>query len=734
MMNTELNFKKNISYWFHKIFFYDFVFFFLNAGVIFLILFNAVSISAAEQTLQNFSENKSGGYYYPVYETRIRSEKLSLKSQLQSQTLDKDDLKNHGSNMSQTLSLLPSVSTYGASSPGLVPTVFIQGAGSDHTQFYWNGFLLKDPSTGSGGFDVSLLQILFSAPILQSVQLYSGAQGVEYGNGAIGGVILLSSMPSSSSASSLLSSSSSADAEYFQWNYHQSFSNTIYLKNSVGHSEVLSGRWIYSQYQWNFLIANHRNDGPSAAAPTPTDTDKYYSTLNQMESDSEENKLILFDYQYQPFENPLKLKTIVLYSSLLNSNDAAESLTGDDPNAKSDKKFFQMGLGIEYPLNDEHKISGISQWIQTDRTDTNETDLGTRVTNASSGLWQNNSYLGQSQNLQLEYQFQNNIFKNKLGLQKQTDYTQIKENFGFGESQINESQDLNSFYWKPEWTPYQNHSMSVGSRRQCVRSVDLAKDSDCMSVYEMEWNYLNPQVDGYFIRWGQGIKNPTLFQRHSTLYGKKDLGIEQVDNYSLGYQRQWNSEYSIQIKAFKNDFRHLIQYNNATSKYDSLGQAQSWGLDWQLIKKSLWWDMRLQGSYLQAKDQDTNLDLLRRPRQQVAWIIDWPSKTFNAEWAWFSEVRYRSAVADYGNIGNNKYGRVKMPETVLLSWGVSKKITSNSQIQFRWNNFLSRWWTPLRPLEWGQDQGLSESWGYSGQQEQVWLGFDCFLPEMSKKN
>jgi outer membrane cobalamin receptor len=406
------------------------------------------------------------------------------------------------------LNLIPSVSAYGAAGTGMVPSIFIQGAGSDHTQFYWNGFLLNDPSLGSGGFDSTLLQVLFSSSVIESVEVYAGAQGVDYGDGAMGGVVLLNSSTSPKN----------------QISFHQNYFKDLYIKNAQGHSEIFQGSLASDSYSWNFVLSSQRNEGISSAAPTPYDLslnssvmgNKYYSALNQFESDSDEKKMLLFDYQFKNNNEPLKIRTMVLYSHLQSTLDASESAVGDDPNAKTKKDFYQLGLGTDYQWSFEQKISATVSWVQTERADTNDVDSGSPVSNQSANLWQDNTYQGQSQIFKIDHIFENELLKNKLGFSKKMDDADIKENFGYGESSIREKQSHSDLYLKPELKINNEQTVASGVRKLCGNSGINFNTNDCVSVYELDWNYLDKANTGYFARWGQAIKTPTLFQLYLT--------------------------------------------------------------------------------------------------------------------------------------------------------------------------------------------------------------------------
>lgn len=653
-----------------------------------------------QNTQSKQSQNQNPQNQTPLhYETLIQQKSPSMEELLQSSQLTASELQNHGSDMARTLSLLPSVTSTGSGQGGQSTSIFIQGSNSEHTQMYWNGFLLSDPSSGSGVFDNSLLEILFSSSAIHHVQLLSGPHGVEYGNGAMGGVLLLSSDDSNISEGRV----------------------AFKLSTRSSHTEVYSGgvqpASSNSKTRIHWTLANGRSEGPSAAAATSVDknsasnsaTGKTEKELTQnMESDFQEQHLGLLDYRYSGWGEPLQARSMLLFSEVRNGFDRGAGLASDDPNAEARKKLFQLGLGLDYQWTQEQALQASVSWISSDRRDQNAID-------AQSTDVQTTKYLGQSQKTEIDWLYKTNFdtirFDNKLGVEIIRDQSDITEDYGYGESVLNRSKTLTAIFTKPTWTLRTGdvtQAFSLGTRQQCVSG------DSCQQVFESQWGLqrelqrgLQQNTLGFFVRWSQAVKEPTLFQKYSQIYGNENLTTEKVTGYSMGLQ--WGLQ---TLRFFQNKYQDLIQYNYSTNRYGSIGQARTQGIELDLQDKQMWWDWRFQWTYLESQDLDTKLELLRRPHHQGHLLLDFPSKVFHdTGWAYFADLGYKSATMDVAFVNGNSE-RVTLPSYKTLSLGVKKHLQPNWICQVRWSQALSDYLNPTP---------ATDVWGYSGPQEQFWL-------------
>ncbi|NLI82320.1 MAG: TonB-dependent receptor [Deltaproteobacteria bacterium] len=82
----------------------------------------------------------------------------------------------------------PGVFTIRNGGPGQFSSISIRGAGTQHTQFQYNGFPLRDAADTQSTLQY-LLQDLYSGSNLKQVEILKGTQSTLYGSQAMGGVV-----------------------------------------------------------------------------------------------------------------------------------------------------------------------------------------------------------------------------------------------------------------------------------------------------------------------------------------------------------------------------------------------------------------------------------------------------------------------------------------------------------------------------------------------------------------
>jgi len=121
---------------------------------------------------------------------------------------------------------------------------------------------------------------------------------------------------------------------------------------------------------------------------------------------------------------------------------------------------------------------------------------------------------------------------------------------------------------------------------------------------------------------GTGAKAPTLFQRFS-IYGTPNLEPERNFGYDIGVdQSLWDGRIIIGATWFEAFYRNLIDFdftlNNGVGGYFNVGRASTKGVeltaDIDLVPRV--WRIGGAYTYMVARNKDTGLALLRRPRHK----------------------------------------------------------------------------------------------------------------------
>ncbi len=116
---------------------------------------------------------------------------------------------------------------------------------------------------------------------------------------------------------------------------------------------------------------------------------------------------------------------------------------------------------------------------------------------------------------------------------------------------------------------------------------------------------------------GTSFKAPSLYQLHSS-YGTPSLRPERSQAWDAGLE--WTVEEArVEVAAFENRFRELVEYDLATSRYQNTGAARTWGLEgaarsprWKGTVVDVSW------TWLRSRRLADSTELLRRPRHQAS--------------------------------------------------------------------------------------------------------------------
>lgn len=143
--------------------------------------------------------------------------------------------------------------------------------------------------------------------------------------------------------------------------------------------------------------------------------------------------------------------------------------------------------------------------------------------------------------------------------------------------------------------------------------------------------------------WGQGYRVPNLKERHFrfdhsqlgyVVIGNPDLQPEESNSFQVGWTHSWGQAFWLEVGAFDNQLRNLIQVDVENADVDSSGiqqfryenveQARTRGLELGSQARLNRW-LRLNGgyTYMRTRDAATGSALTRRPRHQGRLGVDW---------------------------------------------------------------------------------------------------------------
>ncbi len=123
--------------------------------------------------------------------------------------------------------------------------------------------------------------------------------------------------------------------------------------------------------------------------------------------------------------------------------------------------------------------------------------------------------------------------------------------------------------------------------------------------------------------WGTGFKAPTLYQLYDPTYGNVNLKAEESKSYDFGFEQNFfKDKLSFDLTYFHNDFRNMLDISN--SKYINVGKAITKGFEvGAKIKPLENLTFGVNFTYTDTEDKETGLELLRRPKRQANFDINW---------------------------------------------------------------------------------------------------------------
>lgn len=477
---------------------------------------------------------------------------------------------------------VPGLSVFSSGGPGKNTSVFIRGTNSDHTLVLIDGIEMNDPLGTARQYDFGN----FSTQDIERIEVVRGSQSVLYGSDAIGGVIQIITKKGAGTLHG------NVEAEYGAY-----------------HSYRLQGNVRGGDSKTNYSLgAGHQGTEGFPAA------DKNLG--NQINTGQ----------NLTTVTGDLGLELIPRTSLNLNARfsdsrfglpatggppgyDAYGYRTGDDPNfTGTDRQGYgkiqldsllteswDSKLAFSYSLNhrtSDHLPSSVNP------TESHSTYDSKRLR----GLFQNNLYTSDSNTV-------------TLGIDSsiESGTSTVNEPITSPDSGIKDKSMLvTGVFAQDQWLSKTLFG-TAGMRYDAYANVAS------QLTYRVAPGYKIP-ITKTVIRGsvGSGFKVPSLFQRFSS-YGDPNLQPERSLSYDVGVDQELGDPSTLfGITYFRTNFDQLIDYNFTTNRYANKGRANSQGIEAGLRSKvfrDLAWNLTY--TYTFARDDQTGLVLLRRPRHQL---------------------------------------------------------------------------------------------------------------------
>ncbi|MFN7825205.1 MAG: TonB-dependent receptor plug domain-containing protein [Pseudobdellovibrionaceae bacterium] len=459
--------------------------------------------------------------------------------------------------LSQALLLTSSVQILSPSPEFPLPSVFINGVSADQILVVLDGMPLNDLTAPGGAFDFSLVPLF----LLEKIRVIPSGQGVRFGQGALGAVIVLESRVSERPGVNIKVGTPES--------VKVSLSGPVSATATMG----LESGWARTKS----LV----EDPARAPEADQTRTQSFY-----WKHESEE-------FRHWVLGN-------------VQSLDLDSAPGREDLNFKARNEWMQLGISHQKNF-DKGSLQTQLGYSRQNRKLSNLPDdyLSDRYT----GDFQSELVQIRSQWLQ-----QQNWGSFELGLELEQQKIDFKEQYFPSAKEAWETHlSRPSTFVITELNP--QNPFQVGARWSCE------KDCDSFFNFQKRWER------GIALSAELGGKEPTPYQRQSLSFGNLNLKNEKSQTLR-GDFKKGGTQAAVSLQKFQD----LIQFQS--TRYENTARAEILALHFSQRIQLEPWTFQASYSNIEAKDSQTGLGLVRRPRHNYgfemgrgSWFLAWLKKS-----------------------------------------------------------------------------------------------------------
>ncbi|WP_312180769.1 TonB-dependent vitamin B12 receptor BtuB [Pantoea sp. CTOTU46764] len=193
-------------------------------------------------------------------------------------------------------------------------------------------------------------------------------------------------------------------------------------------------------------------------------------------------------------------------------------------------------------------------------------------------------------------------------------------------------------------------------------------------------------VDGYsvFANYATAYKAPRLGQLYGS-YGNSDLKPEESKQWEGGFEGL-TGPVSWRVSGYRNDIENLIDSDPSTFIYYNIDIVRIKGVEATASFDTGPLSHQISYDYVDARDAETNQQLVRRAKQQVKYQLDWT--VYDFDWS----VTYHYLGDRFDTDYNHSYTaeRVKLGGVSLWDLAVSYPVTSQLTVRGRIANLFDK--------------------------------------------
>ncbi len=449
-------------------------------------------------------------------------------------------------------------------------SLLLRGMPSDSTSVYFGDIRLSDPSAFNRTSDPSFL----SSDFASSVEVLKGSQGVLYGSDATAGVVRITpSMPSTSGS----------EASYKIGSFQSQ-------KTSIETSKV-SKTSAYQVSLSHFISDGFSNvgDGKNGEADSIENLSGYLNLQNE----------------YTPnFEHELYI--VSSKSTFDQDNFWSPNIVIDDENYRGEKQESMASNSFNIKTSRENKFKIKTQYYQVLRRDQDDVDKYTfaRV---------DDIFRGENLNIAVENEIKFSNYEALIAVSHLQEKALVKSSF----ANFTERADQDSIYTNHK-IGLNKLKLELGGRLSNHNAFGTQLSSTIGTKIEILTNTFA------LVRYGEGFKNPTLWELYHPVNGEKGLNPEKSQSYDLGFEYVRGENIKAQLIYFQQRLEDRVGYNSATKKfYQDNTDVSSEGVEVGLnINNQKNFSYDLSYTHTDSKTEGVGQSL-KVPKNKLASTIGW---------------------------------------------------------------------------------------------------------------
>ncbi|MBP7901916.1 MAG: TonB-dependent receptor [Spirochaetes bacterium] len=612
---------------------------FLSAAV----FLSAVTGISAEEAAENNTKTAVKGDEIVISASKLST--TSEKSGLSVTVIDSKQIEKSGaSKVYELLKEQKGISVSTSSNFGGSSSVFIRGANSEHTVVLVDGVKVNDPTSPAGGFDFANLPL----NNIERIEIVRGCQSVVHGSDALGGVI------------NIITKKPAGDEANFSMGYGRYNNQNAAL--SVSHLGEKTNFSMGASYE--------RADGFSKAK----------AKSGSFEDDGYKN--ISFNakggYVYS------EMISVELFSSFNRSEyDLDEAAYFDDENSTQKNNSFTAGSGLTISPVENLFLKGNFSYFTMEKIMRNDADSPDAVNPSFPSDSTFSTFSGDRKKTELSAEYQYNYFRAIAGYEHSSESCENSYSAGGSFpslSAYNYKNHKNSVYVMNSFDYDGYAGINAGAR------YTKTSEGEGAGVWQVS-AYGNIKNTGTRFRSsaGTGFKNATLYQLYDSYSGNKDLKSEKSIYCDFGITQKILKIAEIDAGCFYSKFKNRIDWVmtdpvSFSGKYSNVVKSSSKGIELSAsINPVDFISLFANYTYTLSKDEETDDDLLKRPRRKYsAGISGNVMKKADIAFTYdYTGKRY-----DVGNVELDSYSTVSASANVYVA--------DNTSVFVRIDNILNK--------------------------------------------